>query len=132
VTITTSMKGEGVDLTHVATDETFAYHRFDAFAIRPNTLEGTASQLEIKRFKVELISTASAFRFVEIVRTDVSSITYRWESEIGRTYRIESRDSLTTGDWEFKASVVANGPVTGYGETGILTNRTRFFRALTN
>ncbi|NGO38836.1 hypothetical protein G4L39_05430 [Limisphaera ngatamarikiensis] len=39
-------------------DPVYAYHRFDAFAIRPNSLETTAFDFQFKEFKVEVLQAA--------------------------------------------------------------------------
>jgi hypothetical protein len=55
VEVTASISGGGTNWTVTATDNTYAYHRFDAFAIRPNSLETTAFDFEFANFKVEVL-----------------------------------------------------------------------------
>ncbi|MEJ5238480.1 MAG: immunoglobulin domain-containing protein [Limisphaera sp.] len=43
-----------------ARDNVYAYHRFDAFAVRPNSLETTAFDFQFLEFKVEVLQSAVA------------------------------------------------------------------------
>ncbi len=58
--ITASITGAGTNYTTTVTDTQFAYPRFDAFAIRPNSLETTADGFTISRFTVQVLETAPA------------------------------------------------------------------------
>ncbi len=60
VTIAAKFSGGGATWTHSATDSSFAYPRFDAFGIRPNSLETTADSFTFKQFKVEVIHVPPA------------------------------------------------------------------------
>ena len=51
-----TVTGNGTTNTTVFSDTTYAYPRFDALAIRPNSAETTASSFTISRFKVEVIN----------------------------------------------------------------------------
>jgi hypothetical protein len=54
--ISTRITGGGADWSFAVTDATYAYHRFDAFALRPNSLETTAESFTFSRFRVEVIA----------------------------------------------------------------------------
>jgi hypothetical protein len=58
VTFTAKLSGGGTNYTTSVTDSTYAYPRFDAFAIRPNSLETTADNFTISRLRVEVVSAA--------------------------------------------------------------------------
>jgi len=55
VDVSATITGGGSQWTISGTDNTYAYHRFDAFAIRPNSLETTAFDFEFVQFKVEVV-----------------------------------------------------------------------------
>ena len=55
VSINATISGGGTNWTLSATDNTYAYHRFDAFAIRPNSTETTSADFEFLQFKVEVM-----------------------------------------------------------------------------
>jgi hypothetical protein len=58
VQIQANISGGGTNWSLSATDNTYAYHRFDAFAIRPGSLESTAADFEFVNFKVEVLQAA--------------------------------------------------------------------------
>jgi hypothetical protein len=55
VRVTTKFTGNGTNWTHSVADSTYAYHRFDAFGIRPNNLASTAESFTFTNFKVEVL-----------------------------------------------------------------------------
>lgn len=59
VVVGVSISGGDTNWTHTVSDSAYNYHRFDAFGIRPNTQETTATWFEISEFKVEVVETAA-------------------------------------------------------------------------
>ena len=69
VDLTASITGTGTNWTITATDNTYAYHRFDAFAIRPNSQETTAFDFVFNQFKVEVLQAPVTSIPLNIVRS---------------------------------------------------------------
>lgn len=120
--ITTSISGGGTNWTWSVTDTTYAYPRFDAFAIRTPMRETSCDQFFIPEFKVEvvevpIVTNVPPFRLTEARLVSSGQLKLTWESVPGVRYDILSRDSLTTGGWVTNATVVATGTVTSYTNT---------------
>lgn len=56
--VTVGVTGGGTNWTHTVTDTTYAYPRFDCFAIRCGGAAASASQFEFHRFLVEVVEAA--------------------------------------------------------------------------
>src|SRR6185369_16002762 len=95
------------------------YHRFDSFAIRPATQESTASSFTFSRFLVQVISVAVPFNITSITHPTADSAVITWDSTSSRSYQVQSRDSLTSGNWNTNATVSAIGSSTSYTNSGI-------------
>ncbi len=120
--ITTKISGGGTNWTWSVTDTTYAYPRFDAFAIRPPMLETSFDQIFIPEFKVEvaevaLVTSVPPFKVTEARLISPTQLRLTWESVAGVRYDILSRESLTSGGWVTNATVTATGPVTSYTNT---------------
>jgi hypothetical protein len=111
-TITTPTTNWSVSVT----DDYYAYHRFDAFGLRPNNLEGTSSSFTFPEFEVtveQAVLSVPSFRITEVRRLATDSVKLTWESVGGATYHVLSQDTLT-GAVTTNATVVATGSSTSY------------------
>jgi hypothetical protein len=59
-TITTTITGGALNYTYATNDTTSAFHRFDAFGFRANSLETTADTFNFSQFKVEVVTNAAS------------------------------------------------------------------------
>jgi len=110
VDITTTISGDGTNWSHTVTDNTYAYHRFDAFALRPNSLETTAESFTFTRFNVEVVEAPSG-------PPSFTGVTRQGDGGIQLTF------TGTSGDYRLWASTnVALTPVTNTWT--LLTNGT--------
>ena len=128
--ITTKITGGGTNWTWSVTDTTYAYPRFDAFAVRTPMRETSCDQLYIPEFKVEvgevqMVTSVPPFRITEARLVSPNGLKLTWESVAGVNYNILSRETLTTGDWVTNATVTATGSSTSYTNT-ISGNQTYF------
>ncbi len=117
VTITTRISGGTLDLVHSVTETNFAYHRFDAFAIRPNSAETTADNFTFPEFKVDVLQGSVAvapFSITGVQSLATDSIKLTWASESGASYQVLSAPSLTSSTWTTNATVLATGSSTSY------------------
>lgn len=117
VTITTRISGGTLDLVHSVTETNFAYHRFDAFAIRPNSAETTADSFTFPEFKVDVLQGSVAvgpFSITGVQSLAADSIKLTWASESGASYHVLSAPSLTSSTWTTNATVLATGSSTSY------------------
>lgn len=131
-TFAVSISGGGTNWSHTATDDNFAYHRFDAFAIRPNSLETAADSFTFTDFIVEVLQGAVSVPSFGISAVEVLSPTelkLTWDSVAGATYHVLTRGSLSSGDWSTNATVVATGSSTSYTNTP-LTGAQGYFQIL--
>jgi hypothetical protein len=98
-----------------AADTNYAYHRFDSFGIRPNSLETTAESFSFTRFLVEVTQASLPFRITDIKLVSPQvGIVLTWESVSGRSYQLQSQDTLGAGNWNSNTTVTATGPSTSY------------------
>ena len=128
--ITANISGGGTNWLHSIIDTNYAYHRFDSFALRPNSLETSADSFTFHEFKVEVLQTLSApqFKITEIRSVAPGSVKVSWESVAGATYHVLARDSLT-GPETTIAIIVATGSSTSYTNTPAVATQ-RFYRIL--
>ena len=114
VQVTTRISGGSLDLSHTVTDNNFAYHRFDSFGIRANSLETSADTFTIPEFKVEVISgplQVSPFNITDIESVSSDSVKLTWDSVVGATYHLLYRQPVT-GEDTTNATIVATGTST--------------------
>ena len=64
------------------------------------------------------------------VDADRESIIVSWDSQAGRTYRVEYTDSLNADDWHPLAEGIRSESGTAQFEEGHLANRQRFYRVV--
>lgn len=129
VNVTTSISGGGTNWSHTVTDNNYAYHRFDAFGIRPNSLETSADSFTFAEFKVEVLQgavTLPPFYITAIEALSPNAAKLTWESVSGATYHVLVRDSLT-GAETTNATIVATGSLTSYTNSP-LAGTQRYFR----
>ncbi|MCS7338820.1 MAG: hypothetical protein NZ739_11410, partial [Verrucomicrobiae bacterium] len=120
--VTAKISGGGTNWTWSVIDTTYAYPRFDAFAVRTPMRETSCDQLYIPEFKVEvasvpMVTNVPPFKITEARFISPTQLKLTWESVAGVSYDILSRESLTTGSWVTNATVVATGTTTSYTNT---------------
>jgi len=132
VDVTTSLSGGGTNWSHTITDNNYAYHRFDAFGIRPNSLETSADNFTFAEFKVEVLQSAVTlppFNITAIEALSPNAVKLTWESVSGATYHVLVRDSIN-GAETTNATIVAMGSLTSYTNSP-LAGTQRYFRIAT-
>lgn len=132
VGIHTRISGGDQDLQFSAKDTVTNYYRFDTFAIRPNNRTQSADHFTFSQFKVEVLPLAvelPPFSITSIERLSPSDVKVTFESVPGKTYVLESRDQVNTGDWTTNAITTATGTTTSLTNSGIPPTITqRFYR----
>jgi hypothetical protein len=128
-TVTTAISGGGTNWTFSATDTNYAYHRFDAFGIRPNSLETTADMFTFPEFIVQVIPNPVTSFSVSITQPTANSVVLTWPSVATASYSVQSTASLTTPSWSTITTVVASGTSTSYTNTPI-SGSSLFFRVV--
>ena len=117
VDITTTITGGGSNWTATVTDTNYLYHRFDSFALRPNSLETSADSFTFPEFKVEVEQApinVVPFNITSIHLLPPSSVVLTWTSVNGATYQVQSRNSLSSGNWSTNTTILATGTATSY------------------
>jgi hypothetical protein len=119
VEFTTTITGGGTNWSHSVTDNNYAYHRFDAFGLRPNSLETTADSFTFPEFIVEVIEGPAVLPPFEIGGIEMLSpnaLKLTWDSVSGTTYQVLSRPTITSAEVT-NATIVATGSSTSYTNT---------------
>lgn len=134
VDVTATITGGGTNWSHSITDNNYAYHRFDAFGIRPNSLETSADSFTFPEFLVEVLQGAisvSPFDITSIQALAPGSVKLTWNSEVGAIYHVLSTDSLGSPIWTTNATIVATGSSTSYTNSPIPGSVTeRYYQVL--
>ena len=129
-TVGASITGGGTNYTFSATDTNdYGYHRFDVFAMRPNSLETSADSFTFNEFKVEVYQAsiqAPPFNISAFNMPSPSSFVLTWASASGVTYAVESTAALGTS-WTTNALVPATAATSSYTNTP-LSGAQRFYR----
>jgi hypothetical protein len=103
VTITNSITGGGTNWTFSVTETNLAYHRFDAFAIRPNSLETAADSFNIPEFKVEVLAGPASPTSIVLgsVSSSGNSVTLSWTPTPSGSfsYTVQRKINLTDTSW---------------------------------
>jgi hypothetical protein len=97
-TVGATITGGGTNWTWSAADTNgFAYHRFDVFAIRANSLETAADTFTIPEFKVEVLTSAVTppARIPLIMSHSGGNLVLSWTNPTGFTYTLTASGSLT-------------------------------------
>jgi hypothetical protein len=104
VTITNSITGGGTNWTFSVTETNLAYHRFDAFAIRPNSLETAADSFNIPEFKVEVLAGPASPTSIVLgsVSSSGNSVTLSWTPTPSGSfsYTVQRKINLTDASWK--------------------------------
>lgn len=114
--ITASLTGGGTNYTTTVTDTAYAYPRFDAFAIRPNSLETTASSFTFSRLLVQVLETAPPRIPLNIQRAD-DVIVLNWSDP---RFTLQASSGVTGG---FTNVTGATSPFTNAATAGALFYR---------
>lgn len=131
VNVTATITGGGTNWSHAITDNNYAYHRFDAFALRPNSLETSADSFTFSDFTVEVVESAVAllpFTITAIEPLSPSSVKLTWDSVSGVTYHVLSRATITSLETT-NATIVATGSSTSYTNSPV-SGAERYYRVL--
>lgn len=128
-TVTTAITGGGTNWTFSTTDTNFAYHRFDSFAMRPNSLETTADSFFFPTFTVQVLQNPVTAFPVSIALSTPNSVVLTWPSVATTSYQIQSTPTVGPSTWVTNATVVAAGTSTSYTNTP-LSGTSRFFRVV--
>jgi hypothetical protein len=104
ITLAASITGNGTNWTHSITDTNFAYHRFDAFAIRPNSLETSADNFVFAEFKVEVLAftpPVPASITLGTISRSGNNVTLNWTpTPAGSfTYTVQRKTNLLDATW---------------------------------
>src|SRR5262249_4558426 len=134
VGVTAAISGGGTNWTWSVTETNYAYHRFDAFGIRANSLETSADSFTFPEFRVEVIQSAipvAPFKITSVSSLASGAIALTWDSVSGVNYQVLSRDSLSVNTWVTNATVQATGASTSYTNSPIPASVTqRYYRIL--
>lgn len=131
VGVTATITGGGTNWSHSITDNNYAYHRFDAFAIRPNSLETSADSFTFPEFIVEVVEGPVAvlpFNITAIEALSPNAVKLTWDSVGGTTYHVLSRATITSLETT-NATIVATGASTSYTNSP-LSGAERYYRVL--
>ncbi|MDR3458200.1 MAG: hypothetical protein P4N60_12190 [Verrucomicrobiae bacterium] len=128
VIFSNNITGGGTNWAFSVTETNLAYHRFDAFAIRPNSLETTADSFNIAEFKVEVIAGPSVPNTIAMgtVSRTGSNVSLTWTpTPTGSfTYTVQRKVSLTDALWTTLQTGIST---TSYTDT-TATATTGFYR----
>jgi hypothetical protein len=134
VDVTAAISGGGTNWSWSVTETNYAYHRFDAFGIRANSLETSADNFTFPEFTVELVQGTIAvppFNITAIRSLAPDSIALTWASVSGVNYQVQSRDSIIPGPWTTNATILATGTSTSYTNSPIPASATqRYYRVV--
>lgn len=127
VTITNA---NGLNMSFSSVDTTYGWHRFDSFALRPNSGVTTAGSFFIPSFKVEVIGGITVVP-TSITITNISlltnSITLGWQAApSGGTYgySVLATTNLSTGPWVTNATGLTAAT---YKDNATTTNNIKLF-----
>ncbi|MBW8863762.1 MAG: hypothetical protein JF609_02355 [Verrucomicrobia bacterium] len=126
VVFSNSITGAGSNWVFSVTETNLAYHRFDALAIRPNSLETSADSININQLKVEVIApTSPTSILLGTVTRSGNTVTLTWTPTPSGsfTYSVQRRVNLTDA-WSTLQSGI---PATTYQDTAA-TASTGFYR----
>jgi hypothetical protein len=131
VEVTVTITGGGTNWSHTIADNTYAYHRFDAFGLRPNSLETSADSFTFPEFIVEVVEGAVAlfpFNITGLEALSPSSVKLTWDSVSGVTYHVLSRNTINSLETT-NATIVATGNSTSYTNSPV-SGAERYYRVL--
>lgn len=105
--------------------------RFDAFGIRPNSLETSADSFTFPEFRVEVIDAGiviAPFRITDARILAPDAVQLTWESQAGVTYHVLSSGSLSPINWTTNATIVATGSSTSHTDAAIAGRAESYYR----
>jgi hypothetical protein len=122
VLITNSITGGGTNWTYSVTETNMAYHRFDAFGIRPQSLETTADSFNIAQLKVEVLAGAvspTSITMGTITRSG-NTVSLQWTPTPGGTYTytVQRKIGLTDASWTTLQTGISTPSYTDTTATG--------------
>ncbi len=130
VDFTVDISGGDSEWTFTATETNFAYHRFDAFAIRPNSVQTSADKFTFPEFKVEVLQAGiPPFNITSMKFLPPNSVVLTWQSVSGVNYSVLSSPTINPSAWVTNATVMATGASTSYTNTPLTGNKL-FFRVV--
>lgn len=113
VDVTTTITGDGANWSLTVPDPTYAYHRFDAFGLRPNSLETTAESFNFTRFKVEVIEAPTAApSFTGVARQGDGSLQLAFSGASGN-YRLWASTNVSLAPATSTWTLLTNGTFAG-------------------
>lgn len=128
VVITNSITGGGTNWTFTLTETNQAYHRFDAFAMRPSSVETTADGFNISELKVEVLAgpTTPTSILLGSVSRSGSNVALSWTPTPSGsfTYTVQRKINLTDASWSTLQTGIST---TSYTDT-TATGSTGFYR----
>jgi hypothetical protein len=130
--VTATITGGGTNWSHTITDTNYVYHRFDAFGIRPNSMETSADGFTFSEFKVEVLQglvPVNPFSITSVQALAADSIKLTWQSQAGASYHILSSPSLGSPNWTTNGTVAATGSSTSYTNTPV-SGAERYYRVV--
>jgi hypothetical protein len=130
VRVTATITGGGTNWTYSSIETNYAYHRFDAFGIRPNSLETSADTFNFPEFKVEVIEVAAEITGINItgISRTGNSVTLTWSpTPAGSfTYSVQRKLDLLDATWTTLQTGITT---TTYTDTGA-TSSNGFYRVV--
>lgn len=121
VNVGTSISGGGTNWSYSVTDTNYAYPRFDAFGIRPNTLETTAT-FSFSEFKVEVLTATLAPTSIAMANISRSgnNVSLSWSpTPAGSyTYTVWRKTNLLDNTWTSLATGLSTPSYTDTTATG--------------
>jgi hypothetical protein len=125
VVITNSISGGGTNWTYSVTETNQAYHRFDAFAVRPNSLETSADSFNIPGLRVEVLAgpvTPASITLAGVSRSG-NNVTLSWTPTPAGSfsYTVQRKINLTDANWttlQAGVTTVSYTDTTATGSTG--------------
>jgi len=127
VVFSNNIVGGGTNWSFSVTETNQAYHRFDAFGIRPNSLETSADSFDIAEFKVEVVAGPSSPNSILLgnATRNGNTVSLVWTpTPTGSfTYTVQRKINLTDA-WSTLQSGIS---ATTYQDTSATAN-TGFYR----
>ena len=122
VVITNSISGGGTNWLFTLTETNQAYHRFDAFAIRPSSLETTADAFNISELKIAVQTgpIAPTSILLGAVSRSGNNVAITWTpTPAGSfTYTVQRKLNLTDASWTTLQTGISTTSYTDASATG--------------
>lgn len=122
VVITNSITGGGSNWTFSVTETNLAYHRFDAFGIRPNSLETSADSFNVPYFKVEVVAgpVSPTSILLGSVSRSANNVTLSWTPTPSGSYSysVQRKINLNDASWTTLQTGISTTTYTDTAATG--------------